>query len=141
MLTDFVVADRSEAEAVSSSTTRSSTWPCFESKGLDNSVLAALWSALDPSADSGSLEGEKHLIFTKGNGGPWVFNVPTALVTGLSALSPGLLLQVAERWVEQPELKPAGWQALDVAPAIEALSAIASTAISKKKCLLLWMSL
>ena len=141
MLTDFVVADRSEAEAVSSSTTRSSTWPCFESKGLDNSVLAALWSALDPSADSGSLEGEKHLIFTQGNNGPWVFNVPTELVTGLSALSPGLLLQVAERWVEQPELKPAGWRAPDVAPAIEALSAIASTAISEKKCLLLWISL
>ena len=36
-------------------------------------MLAALWSALDPSADSGSLEGEKHLIFTQGNGGPWVW--------------------------------------------------------------------
>ena len=141
MLTDFVVADPSEAEAVSSSTTRSSTWPCFESKGLDNSVLAALWSALDPSADSSSLEGEKHLIFMQGKGGPWVFNVPSELVAGLSVLSPSLLLQTAERWVEQPDLKRAGWRAPDVAPAIEALSAIASTAISKKKCLLLWMSL
>ena len=141
MLTDFVVADPSEAEAVSSSTTRSSTWPCFESKGLDNSVLAALWSALDPSADSSSLEGEKHLIFMKSKDGPWVFNVPSGLVAGLSVLSPSLLLEAAERWVEQPDLKRAGWRALDVAPAIEALSAIASTAISEKKCLLLWMSL
>jgi hypothetical protein len=141
MLTDFVVASPEEAAAVSASNSRQSTWPCFESKGLDNSTVAALWSALDPLADASSLESEAHLIFTASKEGPWVFNLPNPLVTGLAALPSESLLPVAERWVKQPELAYAGWRGSDVAPAIESLKAIASVAVQKQQSLLLWMSL
>ena len=141
MLTDFVVASPEEAAAVSASQSRSLTWPCFESNGLDNSTVAALWSALDPSTDANSLEGETHLIFTASKEGPWVFNLPAPLVTGLAALSFESILLVAERWVKQPELAHAGWQGSDVAPAIESLKGIASLAVQKQQSLLLWMSL
>jgi hypothetical protein len=141
MLTNFVVANPNEAEAVSSSVNCSSNWPCFEANGLDNAVLAALWSALDPSADASSLEGEAHLIYMKDKDGPWVFNIPTPLVTALGALSPASFLSIAEQWVKSPELAHAGMQGSDVVPAIEALSSIASTAVKQHKSLLLWMSL
>jgi hypothetical protein len=68
MLTDFVVVSPEEAAAVSANQSRSSTWPCFKSNGLDNSTVAALWSALDPSTDASSLEGETHLIHSKQRG-------------------------------------------------------------------------
>jgi hypothetical protein len=141
MLTDFVVASPDEAAAVSASTNRQVNWPCFESKGLDNSVLAALWSALDPSVDARALEGETHLIFTAQQGGPWVFNIPTVFVSGLAALPQESFLPVAERWVKQPELAYAGWQGSDVTPAIAALKDIASIAVQRQQSLLLFMSL
>lgn len=141
MLTDFVVASPDEASTVSSSSSRHLTWPCFQANGLDNSVVAALWSALDPTADASSLEGEACLVFQAAKEGPWVFNLPTPLVAGLASLPPESLLAVADRWVAQPELVHAGWQGSDVAPAIKALKGIASTAVQQNSALLLWMSL
>jgi hypothetical protein len=141
MLTDLVVANPEEAAAVSSNSNRAAIWPCFSANGLDNSVLAALWSALDPAVDSSPLEGEAHLIFSEDKAGPWVFHLPGSFVTKLSSVTPESVVTAAERWVKHPELAHAGWSASDVAPAIEALSQIASTAEKMQKALLLWMSL
>jgi hypothetical protein len=142
MLTDFVVATPEEAAAVSASTNRRSAWACFESKGLDNSTLAALWSAIDPSADASALEGEAYVVFSgSGRNGPWVFELPTDFVRHLGALPRDSFLPVAERWVKSPELSYARWRGSDVVPAIESLNEMASIAIKKEKALLLWMSL
>jgi hypothetical protein len=142
MLTDFVVALPDEAAAVCASTSRRSAWTCFESKGLDNSTLAALWSAIDPSANASALEGEAHVVFSgAGRNGPWVFELPTDFVGKLAALPRDSFLPVAERWVKNPELSHARWRGSDVVPAIESLNEIASIAIQEQKALLLWMSL
>ena len=142
MLTDFVVASPEEAAAVSASLNRRSDWACFESKGLDNSTLAALWSAIDPSVDASALEGEAHVVFSgPDRNGPWVFDLPTHFVRQLAALPRDSFLPVAERWVKSPELSHARWRGSDVVPAIVSLNEIASIAIQKEKALLLWMSL
>jgi hypothetical protein len=142
MLTDFVVASPEEAAAVSASTNRRSTWACFESKGLDNSTLTALWSAIDPSADASALEGDAHVVFSApGRNGPWVFELPSDFVGHLGALPRDAFLPVAERWVKSPELAHARWRGSDVVPVITSLNEMASIAIQKEKALLLWMSL
>ena len=141
MLTDLVVASPNEAAAVSASHNRSDGWLCFESTGLDNSVLAALWSSIDPEVDSSSLEGESHLILMECEEGPWVFNLPGPFAAELSRLSMDHVPAVAERWVSHPELAAFEWQAADVVPVIEAIASLARTAEQEKKSLLLWMSL
>jgi len=142
MLTDFVVVSIEEAAAVSASVDRRSAWACFESKGLDNSTLAALWLAIDPSVDASALEGEAHVVFSGADrNGPWVFEPPMDFVRRLGLLPRDSVLSVAEIWVKSPELSHAGWRGSDVVPAIKSLNEIASVAIQNKKSLLLWMSL
>ena len=141
MLTDFFVASSGDAQAICENASRHSTWPSFESNGLDNSVLAALWSAIDSSIDSSSLEGEMYLNFAAGKDGPWVFNFPTTFVESLATLPNESLLPVAERWVKQPEMAHAGWPGAAVVPAIKALKNVASIAVQKQQALLLLMCL
>jgi hypothetical protein len=142
MLTDLVVASPEEAAAVSASANRRSAWPCFESKGLDNATLAALWSAIDPSTDAKALEGDACVVFSgPGREGPWVFELPGDFTRTLAALPRDSFLPVADRWVKSPELSHARLSGSSVVPVVEALSAIAAVAAQKNKALLLWMSL
>jgi hypothetical protein len=120
---------------------RSGRWPFYEAKGLDNSVLAALWAALDPSADASVLEGEGSLVHKHSKEGPWIFNLPDGFVASLSSLPSQSTLAVAARWVQQPELSHANLHPEDVVPAIEGLRGVAAIAVERKEALLLWMSL
>ena len=142
LLTDVVVALPDEAAAICAEKgAHAAKWPCFESKGLDNSALAALLTALGHADAAAALEGGEGVVFQESPEGSWVFHLPDVLRDSLSTLPLDGTPAVAERWVKQEELALSGVQAEDVLPVIDQLRALAARAKVAEKPLLLWMSL
>ncbi len=105
VLTDFVAVPRGAATAVCAS--RSRDFGGIDAKGVDTIKLATLHALLtggeyDPSFMNDSLCSE-------GDEGPWVFEVPAALVDRLAALRVDDLASVASRWAMTDELRLDEW--------------------------------
>lgn len=139
LLTDFVIADDTDAEAICASNDHLNQWPSLEAKGVDNIKLAALWAALTTDADVESLEGDAFLIHMADKQGPWVFRLPDDLVEHLAALSPETITDVAARWSEHEELQYDGWTPDVAASFLGVLTLHAQRAVTENKPLLLWM--
>ena len=46
VLTDFIVAEEREAQAVAAAPRSARTWPSIDAKGIDQIMLGSLWSLL-----------------------------------------------------------------------------------------------
>jgi len=141
ILTDFIVAAPSEAEAICADQNHHNRWPCLQLKSLDNIKLSALLSVFGEQSDAEALEGETFLIHCPSKEGPWVFHLPDVLTDHLSKLDSQTIPSTAAQWAENEELQFDGWSESDVEPVLEMLCDIARKAKSEQKSLLLWMCL
>ncbi|WP_374552353.1 hypothetical protein [Sphingobium yanoikuyae] len=97
----FFVAECEEAAPIASGRARNAD---YSTKNAGNSVLAALWGALDETADYSGLAGDDFLIETGLVEGQWGFDLPTDLIIGLSDLPEAEFSQIADRWASSNEL-------------------------------------
>ena len=157
ILSDFVVADRSEAAAVAD-TVRRDRWPSLELKGFTHLEVGLLHFALtgaDPDVPVSPPRFVKN-PFTKrempvtvgtayvdgftrlqDRGEAWVYEVPLSLVAELAdTASPK---EVAIRWAASEELR--GARPADLEAILIQLQRLARLAIEQNKSLLLWTSL
>ncbi|HEY2516149.1 MAG TPA: hypothetical protein VGI39_35000 [Polyangiaceae bacterium] len=157
ILSDFVVADRSEAAAVADAVRRD-RWPSLQSKGFTLLELGLLHFALtgtDPDVPVSPPEFVKN-PFTKtempvtvgtayldeftclqDRGESWVHEVPGPLVAELG--NAASLKEAATRWARNEELRGASTADLEVV--LVQLQRLARLALEQKKSLLLWTSL
>jgi hypothetical protein len=142
MLTDIVMADVSEAEAIGrSGGTHIRLWPCLESKGVDHDFFAALWEVLTDGAKGSSLiAADEHILYME-SGGPWVIHLPEDLRDRLAALTAEQMGPVAARWVTCEELTMANVAAEDAEAYLVLLAEFARRAVQARKSLILWMCL
>ena len=138
MITDFFVAERSDAAAIAANP--SAFRPALCVKRLDNTVLADLWAAISSSAETASLQGEDYLLFN-GDGGPWVFELPDDLVNGLAELPDDRLDSVCSGWAAGEEMQYFGISPGDLRRPLGDLRLVAGEAQRANKRLLLMMSL
>lgn len=138
LLTDFFVAEREEAASIASGKSRNAD---YSTKNADNSVLAALWGALDETADYSRLAGDDFLIETGSVEGPWVFDLPTELIICLSDLPEAEFSQIADRWASSKELSYYGASGADMIPSLVTVKQLAEKAHSSKCRLMLRMAM
>lgn len=141
LLTDFIIAEPTEAEAICRSDNHLEKWRCVESKGVDNIKLAGLWSVLVPGESGASLESEERLIHMDSNEGPWVFLIPQELTERLAGIKGPEINEIAQSWCDHEECRYDGWKPEDVEPLLNALTVHAKSAIADEKPILLWMCL
>jgi hypothetical protein len=101
LLTDFFLAPANDGLALATDMART---PDHRTNNADNSVLAALWKAVDQDADPSSLAGEACLVAMGSPEGPWVFALPDELVVRLNELSDDKISDAADRWARSDEL-------------------------------------
>jgi hypothetical protein len=139
VLTDFVVAKAEEAEAVGQSSCPYRDFPGIDAKGIDEQMLSVLFAILS---------GESHpdfmadtLRYQRTDHGPWVFEVPPALVRLLAALGPKEIGDVAVRWIQAEEFAYDPWPPDAVRQCLEDLVALSRRATAEGKVLFMWVCL
>lgn len=157
ILSDFVVADRSEAAAVADAVRRD-RWPSLEAKGFTNLQVGLLHFALtgaDPNVpvspprfvknpftkkDMPVTVGTAYLdgfALLQDSGEAWVHEVPVSLVTELADAAS--LKEAAARWAGSEELR--GAYPADLEAILIQLQRLARLALEQEKSLFLWTSL
>lgn len=157
ILSDFCVADRSEAAAIAATTERT-RWPSLESKGFTQLEVGLLHFALtgeDPNAPvspprfvKSPFSGKELPVVASvayldaftcldDREEAWVHEVPPSLVQEIAEAPE--LEGVAARWAENEELE--GVEVGDLVDLLVELQRLARLARARGKSLLLWTSL
>src|SRR3954469_8106971 len=101
VLTDFVVADRGDAQRVCDSSCPSRDFAGLDAKGIDTVKLGTLYAVLTGGKFDPSFVGDS--LCSGGEDGPWVFEVPPAPVQRLAALTPRQLTAAGKKWAATEE--------------------------------------
>lgn len=139
MLSDFFVADASEAPAVAKAKPPAKKWAALFARDLDEVKLQQLW----PVVRGGS---KKRLpamqyLHTASDAGPWVWAVPEQLIERIAALSDVGLEQAAATWAEAEEFALDGWKQADVLEVLVGLREVCKRSRLAGKGLLLRIGL
>jgi hypothetical protein len=142
VLTDFVVADLTGAQRVCDSVCPSRDFAGLDAKGIDTVKLGTLYAVLTGGEFDPSFMGEDSLR-AGGEEGPWVYEVPAALVQGLAKLNAKQRRSVAAKWAATEEFSPAydNWPARAVRQMLEDLADLCRRAVAEGKAALMWMCL
>jgi hypothetical protein len=146
VLSELVIALKSEAHAVAECDSPSRDWHGVVWKGLDPITLASLWSILEGEEldvdNVVSRSSRIQLAVEDSNDGPWVFAIPEAMRDSLAELAAECedkIEGVARAWAATDELKD--WDYSDVAELLQDVIDLADGARLERKDLLLWISL
>ena len=107
VLTDVVIADEGEAEAVATERVPAKRWRGIDAKGIDQVKLATLWARLaQRGLDVESivkLTTDFAALFEVSEEGPWVFRIPRPLVELLADLDDQGAVTTAVEWASTEE--------------------------------------
>lgn len=140
-LTDFVIANRVDAQDVCDSDCTSRDFFGLDAKGIDTVKLGVLHSILTGDEFDPSFMG--NLLCSGGEDGPWVMEVPAELVQRLAGLDRDLLRSVGAKWATTEEFSPRldNWSPDAVQQILHDLAALCSRAVEEGKAMLMWVCL
>jgi hypothetical protein len=142
VLTDIVIADRTDAERVGRSECPYAEFDGIDAKGIDTVKLGTLNAILTNSPFDPSFAASE-CLFQGSEEGPLVFEVPATFIQRLASLSSEELVHAGTRWAATEEFSPRydNWPAEDVHELLGRLVALARRAVGAQKSVLIWMSL
>ncbi|OWK28020.1 hypothetical protein [Sphingomonas mucosissima] len=138
MLTDFFLGPADDGAALSTDMART---PNHRTRNADNSVLAALWKAVDQDADASGLAGEEFLVAMGSPEGPWVFVIPDELVIRLDELTEDRFSEAADRWAQSEELSYHHVSGQQLIESLQTIKRLAGNARSAEQKLFLRMAM
>lgn len=139
MLTDILIADKSEAQAIAETVYPLGQWNGLDAKGQSPITLATLLCLLSSKSHRNEIVDEFTLLSEAANGNLFVCQVPERLVLALSRLRTGEVPILAHQWSQTDEMLAAGFACAQAL--VEELSRLSNEAVRQQKNLLLWMSL
>ena len=143
VLTDFVVADRTEAKRVGDCLKPSKVLGGIDAK-VDQVKMGTLYAILvGTDYDPGFLTGEASFLYVVSDDGPWVQLVPERMVERLARLSDAEVPRIAREWRKTEEFDPkySRWTPDDIERFLRDIAALAQKAIGERKSLLMWTCL
>ncbi len=143
VLTDFVVADLSDAKRVCDSSCPSKEFAGVDAKGVSTVMLGKLFAILTKTDFDPSFIGGEELLSEGGDDGPWVFRVPDSLVQQVSTLDEGQRGAVATEWAKTEEFSPkyGNWPADAVSAVLEEFAKLCRQAVNEGKSVMMWLCL
>lgn len=139
VLTDLVIADKSEAENVANSFEPSSEWNGFDAKGHNEITLGTLLCILRNKQFDVDIAEEFPLLAQASEDGAWVFEVPNDLVIRLNRLNDSEIPDIASKWLQTDEMKDADNDYAE--NFINELKLLATESLNQQKSILMWTSL
>lgn len=144
VLTDFVVASRSDAKKVADCSVPSEELGGIDAKGVDPVQMGTLYAILSESEyDPDFMIAEDSFLHVVSDDGPWVQIVPDDMVKRLAGLTEADIPAVAKRWGETEEFEPqyGEWTPEDMCAFLVEISKLSQRAIAEEKSLLMWTCL
>ncbi len=138
VLTDLVIANTDEAEAVANSTTPSEQWRGIDAKGHSEITLGTLHSILRGEDYNETALVEFPLLAQASEERAWVFAVPTDLVTTLHQLDDAQIPEIVSEWLKSDEMQNTNY---NVEGFVRELKSLATEAVSQQKPILMWLCL
>ncbi len=139
VLTDLIIADKSEAERIANSSAPCSEWSGFDAKGHSEITLGYLLCILRGEDYDETVSDEFPFLAQASEEGAWVFELPNDLVVGLNNLSDGQIPKIISQWLETEEMQSADSDYAE--NFIKDLKSLATESISRQKSILMWMCL
>jgi hypothetical protein len=140
VLSDLVVAPENDAERVANAEAPSQAFGGIDIKGIDSVKFGTLHSIV-VGRPFEELLPDYEPVVTVSDEGPWVFRIPSGLVSRLAAISETERAGLAKRWARTEEFSLDGWADSDVSEALDAISTLARRAMASGQALFLWMCL
>ncbi|MEO8396537.1 MAG: hypothetical protein ABI700_26320 [Chloroflexota bacterium] len=147
ILTDFVVADISEAQRIGESLNPSRDFNGLDAKGIDQVKLAMLYAILSDQPYDPDFMSAESLLYAASDDGPWVQQVPPDLVSRLANLSDSDYPAITHQWAQTEEFthKHSGYSPAAALERTEGflrrIAPLARQSIAENKALLMWMCL
>jgi hypothetical protein len=143
MMTEFYLADRSEAQELAAELQPNTRWDGLtEWKGVDEIKLMSLYSCA--VAQRGALPEQlssEPPLATEADGAVMVFLVDTRIVQAMFDLDKKAQVAVATAWQQSEECIQDGWTTKDARKFVTEFIELASMATSRQSDVLLWMVL
>lgn len=133
VLSDFVIADKSEAEAIGASDNPSS-WPTLTGwRGIESIKLSTLYCSITGETYTNDLQKSFSLVGGDKIEGPWVFLFPEKVKDCFAKFNLARLDDVAKSWTATEEMKMDRWNAEDAGEFIKQITEHAKSASEQKK--------
>lgn len=139
ILCDLVVAPAGDGERIAASLSPARTFGGIDIKGIDPVKFGTLHSMVTgrPFKELFALYDP---VAMAGDEGPWVFQIPTDLITRLAALDETESAALSRRWAATEEFVADRWAEGDVTTALGAISSLSRRAVESRQSVFLWMS-
>lgn len=140
VLTNFVVANVEDAEAIGSSTAPTEEFFCVKANGLDPTKLGTLYAIASVSQYSADfMKDPSHMLYTAASG-VQIQLVPADLVISLCQIPDLGLPSVAKQWAATEGFKDSGWTADSVEDALKNFSEVCREALGEGKALMMYIA-
>ena len=141
-LTEFVLADRVDAQRVCDSVSPSDEFKSMDAKGVDPVKLGMLYAILADTEDVPDFVDDEPLC-DGGEEGPWVMELPKDLVQRLARLDATQIGAAATKWANTEEFSSEydDWTPELVHEVLSDLAKLCAQAVGANKSVLMWMSL
>jgi hypothetical protein len=140
VLSDLVVAPARDAERIGRAQTPAAEFDGIDIKGIDSVKFGTLHSILSGRSFKELLP-EYEPVVSVSDEGPWVFQIPSDLVTRLATLEGEDKRVAVSKWAATEEFALDRWPADEVAKAFDGIASLARKAQGSGRSLFLWMSL
>ena len=140
VLSDLVVASPDQAEAIAKATVPSKVFGGIDIKGVDSVMFATLHSIVTGEPLK-SLLPKYQPVVEVGHEGPWVFRIPSELVSRLARLHQVETAAISRRWARTEEFARERWPEKVVLDVLQKISKLARKADDSHQALFLWMCL
>ncbi len=139
MLTDLLIAERSEAEKIGQAEPPFELWPSLDATGLSNITLASLLCLLNGHEYRDEVLDEFELLYCPSEYGPWIMAVPDRLTSLIAHLTDAAISSVSEEWIKDEEME--GADIVDAEEFLKRFRAFAQQALARNKGVVMWVSL
>ncbi len=141
VLTDFVVADKTDAKRVGDSMSPSQEFGGVDAMGILQVQMGTLYAILTGHEyDPEFLTKEESFLYSASEEGPWVQLVPHDMVLRLARLTEAEVPGIAERWGRTEEFNNE-WDSETLEWVIQDIAALSRTALQEGKTVLMWTCL
>ncbi len=141
-ISDFVIAEPSEAKAIGESFQPSEKWPTLTGwKGVESIKLSTLYCSMSCEEYSNDLQKTFELVGGDKYEGPWVFQFPKHIQEFFARFDILKTAEVAAKWAATEELEMDRWSTDDAEQFIKQVCEHAKKADNTNKSLFLWFSL
>ncbi|MES2356456.1 MAG: hypothetical protein V4568_19055 [Pseudomonadota bacterium] len=138
MLTNFIIADLEEVDAICESSSPTQEWRGVELRNFVPAKIATLDSMLTGEFFGDTLS-QYESLYSASDDGPWIVALSQPLIEKLALLDEEAVEQVGEELAASEEFEREEWPVDEVQAALAEIASLASITIAQEKALFVWM--